>query len=315
MNLSIPQPSSGESYRFTEIGQDDWDVFIDAWEEGFQRRLSQEVYRWIFNGHNRMFAALSGTNIAAGYCLYPMDAVIDGEVTQVLLCNNVFVLPEHQGKFLFSRLGRYALQIASDNGYPLSYGIPNLNALAGHRRVGWAAQRVEFLERPRQIGTKPASVHWSHSLPREVLPALEECSRRSAAKRRFSILKTQDFICWRYLSKPGVQSLFATVWRERSVGAYAVCKYFPEKKCLHIIDIDGDDLEAIEEIVAAVDSVDLPFDKVNLWSSTVHRPIFEHSGFSLSPEANMLILIRPLGLKGAVIEDGLNLVLADNDVY
>ena len=307
-----------DTYTFAEVGPDQRRAFIDAWERSFRRQLSPQLYDWIFNGTNLLFAALKDGEICAGYCLYPLEAVWSRMQCNVLLCNNVFVGPEHQGKMLFSRLGRYALQAAGARGFPLAYGIPNQGAVAGHRRVGWHLQPpVQFLARRRGSGEVGATgVRWTQAVPEDdQLRAIEACSRRSARDREFSILKTSEFFRWRYLSRPGVRYWYGSVGPDDTVSAYAVAKFYPDKHCLHIIDLDGDERSGIDALIASIDTISEPFEYVNLWSTTAHRANFERAGFEASDESNMLIFIKPLELKGIAIDVGVNLVLGDNDVY
>ena len=307
-----------DNYTFAEVRTDQRQDFIAAWERSFLRQLSSQIYDWIFNGTNLLFAALKDGEICAGYCLYPLEGVWSRNQCQVLLCNNVFVGPEHQGKMLFSRLGRYALQTAGARGFPLAYGIPNRNAVVGHRRVGWHLQPpVQFLARRR--GSESAGetgVQWTQAAPGDnQLHAIEACSRRSAHDREFSIVKSSEFFRWRYLSRPGVKYWYATVGSGDAVSAYAVAKYYPDKRCLHIVDLDGDAGSGIDALIASMDTISEPFEYANLWCTTAHRASFERAGFEVSEESSMLIFIKPLELKGVAIDAGIHLVLGDNDVY
>ncbi|MEP7056220.1 MAG: GNAT family N-acetyltransferase [Caldimonas sp.] len=317
MTSIAADPEMPRNYSFTQLGVSDRDMFIQAWERSFVRVLSQQTYGWIFNGKNRLYAAFDSNEIAAGYCLYPLEAMVAGKPGRAALCNNVFADPKHQGKFLFSRLGRFALQAAAAEGISLAYGLPNRSALPGHRRVGWKWQTVPFLARKRDRPTtrKQDALHWSQVTPSAAeLAKIEDCSRRSASGRNFSIIKTAEFASWRFVQRPLAEYWFATIKSHQDVCAYAVAKYFAERRCLHILDIDGA-VAAVEKLIAAIDTIDAPFDCANLWSSTAHRGSFERAGFSLSDESNTLILIDPTTLKGLAIESGLNLALADNDVY
>jgi len=305
-----------DTYTFAEVGAAQRQEFILSWERSFQRQLPTPVYDWIFNGTNLLFAAFTGPDICAGYGLYPLEAVWQGTPSRILLCNNVFVDPAHQGKMLFSRLGRFALRAAGERGFPLAYGIPNQNAVPGHRRVGWQLQPpVQFLARRRGGGSK-SNVGWTQAAPSaQTLQAVEDCSRRSASDRTFSVVKTSEFFRWRYLTRPGIQYWYASLGSGSRIGAYAVAKYYADKRCLHIIDLDGDDTSAIDSLIASIDTISEPFEYVNLWSTTAHRSLFEQQGFASNDESNMLIFIRPSDLKGVSVDAGVHLVLGDNDVY
>ncbi len=313
--------AAGQTYLYEELSLRNRQAFIDAWEHGFARKLPAETCDWIFNAVNRLFVTRFEGRIVAGYGLYPMRAVVFGHEQGVALCNNVFVAPEHQGKFLFSRLGRFALQAVGATSTALAFGIPNPAAVAGHRRIGWHTQAVPFLERTRSAGAKmsastaPTGPVWRCEKPTDAeLAAIESCSRRSAAGREFAILKTMAFSRWRFLGKPAVDYWFALTWRGASLSAYAVAKYFEPKKCLHIIDVDGESA-GIDRLIDSIDSIGRPFESIDLWASTVHRQRFEAAGFQVGADTSTLILIEPASMKGVDISAGLQLVLADNDVY
>jgi len=316
MNVASSAPLS-PTYSFAELDGSQRDTFIHVWEASFDRKLPPAVYDWIFDGTNRLYAAFAGAALVAGYCLYPVEAVFRGEVRRVALCNNVFAAPEHQGRFLFSRLGRYALRSAAEKGIALAYGVPNPGALPGHRRVGWSWQSVPFFSRLRVTAAqqKRSLSPWQQRKPtRAELNEIEACSRRSGAGREFSVIKTAAFSHWRYVRRPLVDYWFATVPEDSGIAAYAFAKYFAEKRYLHIVDMDGT-VDGVEALIASIDEIDEPFEVVNLWSTTVHSEAFVQAGFALAPDSSTLILIEPATLQGLTIKHGLHLVLGDNDVY
>ena len=303
---------------FVELDASGRPEFVRAWESSFARRLAPEVGEWIFGDRNRLFAVVSQQQVVAGYGLMPVEAVVSGVPAKIALCNNVFVTPEYRSRMLFSRLGRHALQAIGRDGFALAYGMPNAEAVPGHRRVGWSMEPLPFLARERIDSPLPAkaTVRWQENPPSSAdLEAIEQCSRRSAAGRSLSIVKTSDFARWRYTQRPGVSYRFGFVTDGAELRAYAVAKIFDPRNHLHVVDIDGDDPEAVNALISSLDSVTGSFGHINLWAATAHRALFEANGFMPSSETSTLILIDPASLAGRVKGASANVVLADNDVF
>lgn len=317
---SPPQKDAieAEQLDFVELGVSGRSKFIEAWESSFGRRLAPEVYEWIFGDRNRLFAVMSKQEVVAGYGLMPAEAVVSGEPARIALCNNVFVTPDYRSRMLFSKLGRHALQAMGRDGFALAYGMPNAEAVPGHRRVGWSMEPLPFLARKRIDAPLPASsnVRWQEQAPSDAwLQALERCSRRSAVGRSLSMIKTEEFARWRYIQRPGVNYRFGFVADGNELRAYAVAKIFEPRNHLHVIDIDGDDPAAVEALIASLDSVEESFADINLWAATAHRALFEANGYFPSTETSTLILIDPASLTGRTKGAAANVVLADNDVF
>jgi len=292
--------------------------FINAWEISFARQLDAKIYDWIFDDKNIIYAALINNEIVAGYCLYPFESILNGKVKNALLCNNVFVHPQHQGKYLFVKLGKLALQDAGKKGYgDLAFGIPNKLALPGHQRVGWGIQpTIKFLSKERLILRNFISYNWLHgSLSAEQRDDIERCSRESAQDRSLSIIKTADFVRWRFESKPGVNYWFGLKYSGTILLAYCVCKYYEQGKVLHFIDIDGIDDTSVNQLIIEAESINDEFDRLNVWGSSAKKINFENLGYDLDGTEDNLIFIHPESLTKVNFSNNFNISLSDNDVY
>ena len=292
--------------------------FISAWEVAFDRKLAAEVYEWLFNTRNIIYAFTQGGEIAAGYCLYPVSCVWQGHQETALLCNNVFVCPTHQGKHLFVKISKAALNDARENSYgAIAYGVPNALALPGHKRVGWGVQdRIGFLEKKTCRTDKSQKNEWRLGELNETdRVSLAECSKNASIDREFSILKERDFVRWRYESKPGVKYWFGLVKKGKEIIAYCVCKFFEEKSALHIIDLDGTDKDALVSLIEDFEAIPEAFTLINVWSTTIHRDLFLSNGYDNSDESNHFIAFNIGDLKPVFFDKNINFCLGDNDVY
>lgn len=300
------------------LGRESLSGFISSWEEAFGRSLDSSVYEWIFDGRNIVYAARIKGEVAAGYCLYPLSCMLNGEVGIALLCNNVFVNPRYQGRHLFVKLGKLALEDAGLNGRgEIAFGIPNALALPGHKRVGWGIQEpIRFVEKITGPKEKNLAVWVFGELTQSQRADIEKCSRDASIGRAFSIIKTEDFVRWRYESKPGVQYWFGLRYDDNgNLIAYCVCKFYELSSSLHFIDIDGVDKEAIALLVSEANNLPEDFERLNVWSSTAHCKIFIDAGYYFVEKQDNLIFIEPGSRNPVYFQENTNICLGDNDVY
>ncbi|MFB9866130.1 GNAT family N-acetyltransferase [Vreelandella sulfidaeris] len=306
------------NYELIKIGSEKKNDFILSWEAAFKRELSREIYEWIFNEENIKYSLVYNGELVAGYCLYPLPCIWKGSRSIALLCNNVFVCPGHQGKQLFVKISKEALNDASRNSVAkVAYGIPNSLALPGHKKVGWGVQYpVKFIEK-KAISREGSPVNEWHygTISDDVRRAFAACSEMSSKNRIFSIIKDEKFIKWRYESKPGVNYWFGFSKKKGHVSAYCVCKFYREKKVLHVVDIDGTDEDSVRSLINDIEFLPEDFDRINLWSSTIHKMLFISEGYSVSSENDNFIAIHIDDLRPVFFESCVNLCLGDNDVY
>ncbi|CAM3795401.1 GNAT family N-acetyltransferase [Vreelandella rituensis] len=305
-------------YDLVKINSSQKNGFISAWEAAFNRKLASEVYEWIFDNRNIIYAFIQEGEIVAGYCLYPVSCVWQGLPATALLCNNVFVCPGHQGKHLFVKISKASLNDAHENNYgAIAYGVPNVLALPGHKRVGWGDQdKIGFLEKKVFRVNKRQKNEWFFGqLSEPDRSGLAECSKKASKEREFSIVKDRDFVRWRYESKPGVKYWFGIVRKKKEVVAYCVCKFFGEKSALHIIDLDGTDKDALASLLEDVEAIPEGFKLINVWSTTIHRSLFLSNAYDDSEDGDNFIAFNVSDLKPVYFGQNINFCLGDNDVY
>lgn len=301
------------------IDKDIRKAFINAWEEAFKRVLSSEFYAWIFNNTNILYAYVIENKVAAGYCLLPVTIMHDKQETKALLCNNVFVSPKFQGKHLFVKLSKLALDDAYKRlGYKVAYGIPNPQALPGHKRVGWnVSKQIDFLSKKRSLAVlNDKEVWFGKVLNERQIKDIELCSYESALNKHLSLIKTIDFIKWRYLNKPDTDYNFCLVYEKNKLKAYSVFKVYEEGCVLDIIDFDATDEASAIKLLKAIDLAPLDFENMHVWGSNRFRDCFIKSGYSVSESKSNLIYADLSDIKNSKnIDLTMNLVLADNDVF
>ncbi len=294
-------------------------LFINAWEKTFSRQDHSLVYAWEFGSNNDLYAIFDNEEVVAGYCLLNYQAVFNQEIVDAALCNSVFVRPDYQGQNLFVRLGRYALARAEEEGTKIVIGIPNNNAIPGHKRVGWSfLGQINFLEKEGKSASSdqinPNIVLLDSSNIDSYIDKIYQCSIKVSQERSFSILKDKYYFKWRYIEPPlSPYKVFAFV--DNEVLGYIVYKYYEPLKRLHIIDIEAVNEEVLRELLKVCDSFKENFTLVNLWESTIYKDYFLDSGFRRSEESNQLIAIYPYRKEPVSLGNRVNIVLGDNDVF
>jgi GNAT superfamily N-acetyltransferase len=294
-------------------------LFINAWERAFSRQDNPLVYAWEFGSNNDLYAVFDNEDVVAGYCLLNYKAVFNQEVVDAALCNSVFVRPDYQGKNLFVRLGRYALTRAEEKGTKIVIGIPNKNAVGGHKRVGWTfLGQINFLEKEGKSVSRgkshPGIILLNSSNIDSFIDKIYQCSLQVSQGRSFSILKDEFYFKWRYIDHPlSSYKVFAFV--DNEVLGYVVYKYYEPLKRLHIIDIEAVNEEVFRELLKVYEGLQENITLVNIWESTIYKNYFLDSGFRRSEESNQLIAIYPYRKDPVLLGTQVNLVLGDNDVF
>lgn len=298
-------------------------MFISAWEAAFQRTFEQKQYEYYFECGNILYSIFDGDVIAAGYCLFPISIYFDGFTRKGALCNNVFVRPEYEGKNLFVRLGRYALEDAGQKKIELVIGMPNDKSLAGHKRVGWTFQDdIGFLYISREHLEMNAIANVTCEI--EVLSKdgvflmlgeIEALSRAQSIGRTFSVIKTREYFDWRYLQRSHTKYYYAIARINDELVGYCVFKYFSPKKTLHIIDLEAKDDTVVIELIRSASEIELDISNVNIWSTTSFANKLIECGFRMTDEKDKLIAIIPGKKQKVYLGNGVNIVLGDTEVY
>lgn len=190
------------------------DVLNEAFGEG---KFDLDFVEWLASspfGPNRWYGAFDGGRPVATYALLPMIVDVDGSQHFAGLCNNVSTVPNHRGRGIFTALGRYALAHMKADVY---LGVPNEQAVPGHRKVGWERLgKLELLSGEarsqwREVKQNPVEHFKYYPFNRRLPPE---------GPPRLMVSRGEAFMRWRY-SKPGqtyVQSMFPdfrhVVWKE-----------------------------------------------------------------------------------------------------
>lgn len=309
------------TYNFHALeNKEEMEQFINAWEKSFLRQLPSTFYSWIFNNHNLIYGVSEGNEIVGGYCLLKQRAYLHNDFVNIGLCNNVFVHPQHQGKNLFVRLGRYALTDAENKGIKLAIGIPNKNALPGHKRVGWTIfNDINFLEKEPNLFQNVEPTNWIVEINSDNFMSyakqIEDLSIKLSQSRSFSIIKDKQYFQWRYIERPfSNYRIFGWV-KEEKVYGYIVLKYYEPLKRIHIIDIEALNQDVFKDLLSMIHAFKSPYLLVNVWGTTYYRELFLDLGFRLSEEKSHLIAIYPYKKETVFLKNRLNIVLGDNDVF
>ena len=308
------------SFGLVESGSER-DSFIAAWEAGFARRLDRAVYEWIFNDRNLLYVVRNtARDVVAGYGMLTTDVVLERQRRIGALCNNVFVRPEYQAQNLFVKLGRFALADCEKRGVAVAVGMPNKNAVPGHKRVGWTfLDPISFLEKPADIGVDsplhPKLIEVDASNVGRWLSRIETLSAALSSDRGFSVVKTATYFEWRYFKRPGTTYRCFIYADGEDVRGFIVAKFYEPSLRLHIVDIEAAAPDVFDVLLRAALYCGQSARLVNVWGSTVYADRYMANGFRVSTESNNLIMVFPYRKEPVSLKGPVNLVLGDNDVF
>lgn len=296
--------------------------FITGWEHAFNRSFEMRDYNWIFDSRNLVYGAFEEEVLSAGYCILQNQTVFHGQLVKGGLCNNVFVTSEYQGCHLFTKLGRYVLSKAGEQGIQILVGLPNENSLPGHRRVGWTTfPKNHYLEKKMEEDVvfgatldERISLITHRNFPLWKKDFME-FALQIAAGRSFSIIKDADYFSWRYLERPSGDYKIFVFQEDDKVKGYVVYKYYQPSRRIHILDVEAESEIIFLELLKAAGTIKEPISLINVLSSTIYLDYFNRAGFNQSPEYSNLIAYTPMAKGPVSLGDTCNLVIGDNEVF
>jgi hypothetical protein len=253
--------------------------------------------------------------LIASYGLLPIRLRINGREINASLCTNVNTHPEYQGKGLFVRIGKYALGREEEFATPVSLGMPNQRAYPGHMKVGWDVMcKLSFLEK-HDCKSKP---HRCQKID-QFDERFDRFQKHISERFSFIVVKDHRFMNWRFVHRPD-QHYTSFVYEDQSdIRGYVVLKHFDDKdyRKSHILDIQAEDDDAMQELIAAAETFAEGRDELNMWTNpnNPYRQIFLAHGFYEKEGQDLLIIHFNYGEKEAVAEGSWWFCLGDNDVY
>lgn len=95
-------------------------------------------FRDNYAGKADLFLALDGDQVVGHYAVCPSRILVNGEVKTGSIVVDVMTHPDYRFQGMFTKLGRYSLEKAGEDGIDFSYGFPiRKTVMPGHLKVGW----------------------------------------------------------------------------------------------------------------------------------------------------------------------------------
>lgn len=233
--MNYPILYNPDQIRFGELlyKREDKAEILHLFKVIFNRDFKEDILDWYEDcptGQNRWYTAFCKGKSIALYGLLPIKIKIVDKISDGALCNNVGVIPEYQGTGLFQALGEFALK---DINVPIVVGVPNAQAVKGHKRIGWQNYGVLDLLSGK---TEDRILPYHRYFPDKYEQVL--------AHPYFSVVKDFDFLRWRY-SRPGTNyhQLYL------SDGGYIIWKDYEGKKQV----LETNCFSAIKDLGGTVD--------------------------------------------------------------
>ena len=294
---------------------------LALFKSSFKKDVPVKVWEW-FNegcpyGHNRTYVIedLEAGIFPASYSLLPIRLRLNGKEINASLCTNVNTHPGYRGQGLFIQIGHFALDSEPEFDTPISIGMPNKNAYPGHMKVGWdIAFPLPFLVK-HDCKIQP---HRCKEV-KQFDSGLDTFMENIAQNFSFMVFKNHRFLNWRVVERPDKQYIRFIYEDGGNIRGYAILKHFDGDNIhkSHILDIQADSDEVLDDLISAGESFAAGRDELNLWTNP-HNPYhqtFLNRGFYERPSDDMVIIHFNDGNKQPIGNGNWWFCLADNDVY
>ena len=298
--------------------------YFDLWKASFGDRpkCCDGWYDWLnFNGpygnNNSYVIRDSETNkMICGYGLLPMIINYNNKDYEGRLCHNGMSHPDFGKRGLFTAIGRGALSDDKKKGAMITFGIPNINAIRGHMKVGW--QRLPNLAFYEKSGFEKKDIDFEYRIINEFDNSFDEKLDSFHKKYNFYFKKTHKFLNWRYVNHPyNNYTCFVLGDDISSFTGYAVVNLYEKK--LHILDYAYDTNKDLNKLLHIIENhaISQPANLINLWKLDVPNKedlVFETNDyFKTTDDYNRLILHSDIDFPNDISD--WHVVLGDNDVY
>lgn len=305
--------------------KEDIKKFIVSWEKVFGRTLSQDTYNWIFSSRNNIYACFDEGTIVAGYCLLDVYARVDKQSLKGGLCNNIFVSGfKYQKMGLFSEITNYALNDIKSRGCSFALGFPNNKAIKAHIRSGWQQSKnlpiIEFKPtKDTLVIDNKFEFKWFSVNNFLIINQLSELISSKSNDYSFSLLKTPDFLDWRFKLNPRWNYDICCVYECNKLVSFFVSKYFEERKRVHLVDYYFSNSLQIKESLSQINTkyhteMQVDINCIDAWCAEGDIDSFLESGFSKAIDFSYTIF-KNLTKENISLGCTPHLTLADNDVY
>ncbi len=165
-------------------------------------------------GPSPAWVAVDGDRIVGFRTFLRWEFVQDGRVTRAVRAVDTATHPDHQGRGVFSRLTRHALDALAEDGVAFVFNTPNARSRPGYLKMGWeVVGRLPVTARPRSPASlvrlaraRTAAGKWSEPTTAGI-PAAEafadpgpvgELLARLPRVDGLATHRTPAYLAWRY---------------------------------------------------------------------------------------------------------------------
>lgn len=308
-------------YRKAVPLKDD-DEILSVYNYAHKRNLTMEWFKWYDYscpyGANRLCVAedRDASRIAAVWGMLPLKIKLNDKVVNGSFAANATTHPDYEHRGIFANLNRFVQSQEKGHGVEVSIGIFGANDIWGMKHLGWEILGdLEFIACYSTNRTEMPDVVKVNRFTREFDSLLSKFYDRA----RFSILKTHDFLNWRYFDRPDVEYHAYAYRSGHSLAGFVVLKYFKENgyRKAHILDIYFLSQDVFVALINAAKNFSAQGDcnELNCWQ-TRHSPYlqwFYRNGFE--PTSCSQALKSNLGRIENLPNQDWWFMLGDYDVY
>jgi len=302
-----------------DISENSINKWMDLFKSCFNLRPEYTIdwAYWYNNSSykkNELYVIKDLDKVVASYGLFPLNIVYKNKNNKSYLANNGMTHPEYGNNGFFTKLGKHIMENIRTKDVILM-GIPNDNAIPGHRKVGWQElNNIPFFE--------ITDVKVKYELKNEYT-FVDKFSneddikiKQFLSKYDFYIDKDSNYLNWRFIDRPNINYL---IFKSSPFNNFIVLKHFKYKdeNKLHIVDFGYNQIEDFIDIIklSINKGYELGVDIINIWCyNKQEQEILTTLKFNKSELSSRFILHSDIDFLKADTSKW-HVTLGDNDVF
>ena len=251
----------------------------------FGKEKGQEYYIWKYLDNPIddfiIACAFSKGRLASFYAVSPVDILADGIKEKALLSLNTMTDPDFAGQGLFTRLAQLVYDFSAEKyHYKLVFGFTNsISNRIFSEQLGWSTvYEVPMLQKDLSFEVK--SLKSDLKVDNEF--TLDYNNVLGQKKYGLRILKTEEYLKWRYMKSPESSYMNFVLSEGKTVDAYAICKFYQEDK-INVVEWNSLSINSLEKLFLKLFDVAREYNRsvITTWSrvNSEEHLLLERLGF------------------------------------
>lgn len=251
----------------------------------FGKEKGEEYYIWKYLNNPIddliVACAFSKEHLASFYAVSPIEILVNETCERALLSLNTMTDPDFSGQGLFTRLAQLVYKYSVEKyHYKFVFGFTNsISNRIFSEQLGWSTvYEVPMLQKKLSLGAK--SLKSDLKIDNEF--KLDYNNILCQKEDGFRILKTKEYLIWRYMESPESTYMNFVLSEKKNVNAYAICKFYQEDK-INVVEWNSSSLNSLETLFLELFNIAQEYNRniVTTWSriNSKEHLLFERLGF------------------------------------